>query len=458
MEMNTSTLLFTPSSTSSGGGTSSSIGLEYQSLIESLPVQLQQRLEERRQKIVQEVEAFKELKQRELENFQNELFRTHARDQQRKQQRAASSAAKSKANLQAIKLKSSLKSGGGEGGNNNNNRIKRVRNVGDKKRVTFALGKDLPPVSPRDDVEVIEAQPEAVKTESDYFRLPTRLSNLHVTGNGGVVEQADGHANDDSPRNEAPHTPDDVVMTTVPAHDEHPSATITYGGPIFTTPAPASLNSWNQRSFSTTIPKENLDLDSDDVFALDETLHATSFHETPITFKRSPLQRVSSFTDSFNSSANSFQRLPVSRYKFQHHDDDDHDDDDGLVPVESKWMGNQATFHGPTQSNVLAVPVKQGSDSNASSFENDVAGDTGGSNFGSSLPIEIEIQPSSLRRSSFASRSIYDDTTEMGLSGSVLGEDEESQLEKIKNFENPRRLSFSDRIIWEEHVGSVVDR
>ncbi|KAK9247829.1 hypothetical protein V1506DRAFT_512041 [Lipomyces tetrasporus] len=459
------------------GSTPSSVNSLSAEQVNSLPEELQQKLDARRELILREIEIFREHKLREFDLFQNEILRAFAREQQL--QGIASKGSKSDQSLVGLSIPSSLK-----GGSN-----KRQRN-GDKKKVMFRLAEEIPPVSPGADIVLDKSSPQVVSgtTEVDYFQLPSKLSAMSVNvldePEEEMIEHADAVVEDTDEKEfvekrieraslpavasdesadtetESLRTPEDEGMT-VPSL---PGETLGLNNhkAMMSSSAPSSYLGFDKRaqvhqtsSHTTPIHDERSDSESDDVFVLDETLHASTNVERP-SFRRSG-GKVSSFSDLY-SAGGPFARQS-SEYPFSEHDDQRVT----ITSAPSGWMGNSASFHTQTPQSQLAVPIphqNRSNDSNLSSFDEDLDGnivDAGIATFGSSLPIEIDPKPGIIRRMSKDSR-LHDDSGEMGLPGGVLGEDEEYQVEKIKSFENPERLSFSRRMVWEQHVGSHQGR
>ncbi|KAK9373524.1 uncharacterized protein V1513DRAFT_448981 [Lipomyces chichibuensis] len=444
--------------------------------VNQLPETLQRKLDARRELILREIEAFKEHKLREFDLFQNELWRTFAREQ--KQQEIASNRPKSYLSPGIHSIPSSLK------GNN-----KRQRN-GEKKKVMFILAEEIPPVSPGADIVPDKSSPAAVPgpTDVDYFQLHAKMSVMSVSAldesEEELIEDADAlvevtaemeyvekraersswpaAASDESADTETEflRTPEDEDMKVASLPRETPELGKHNG--MLSSSAPSSYLGFNNRSHPkqppnqfTPIQYERFDAESDDVFALDESLHFASDVERP-SFRRTG-GKLTSFADLY-SAGGPFAPQSSSGYPFSQGDDRV-----TMTSAPSGWTGNSASFHTQAPVSNLAVQILHqdgGSDSNLSSLDEDLDGniaDAGISTFGSSLPIEIDAQPGIIRRLSKDSR-LHDDSGEMGLPGGVLGEDEEYQLEKIKSFENPDRLSFSRRIMWEQHVGSHQGR
>ncbi|KAK9487421.1 hypothetical protein V1527DRAFT_460516 [Lipomyces starkeyi] len=458
------------------GSTPSSVNSLSVEQVNSLPETLQRKLNARRELILREIETFKEHKLREFDLFQNELWRTFAREQ--KQQEIASNRPKSYLSLGSHSIPSSLK------GNN-----KRQRN-GEKKKVMFRLAEEIPPVSPGADIVPDTSSPAVVPgpTDVDYFQLHAKMSVMSLSAldepEEEMIEDADALVEDAAEmefaekraeRSSLPavasdksadtetnflRTPKDENVNVpslpgeIPEHGKHNG--------MLSSSAPSSYLGFNKRAHSnhppnqfTPIHGERFDAESDDVFALDESLHFSSDVQRP-SFPRSG-GKLTSFSDLY-ATGGPFAPQSSSGYAFSQ--------GDGRVTITSApsgWTGNSASFHTQAPLSNLAVPIPPqngGSDSNLSSLDEDLDGnmaDAGISTFGSSLPIEIDPQPGIIRRLSKDSR-LHDDSGEMGLPGGVLGEDEEYQLEKIKSFENPDRLSFSRRIMWEQHVGSHQGR
>ncbi|KAK9330816.1 hypothetical protein V1520DRAFT_108498 [Lipomyces starkeyi] len=460
--------------TGSTPGSVNSLSVEQ---VNSLPETLQRKLNARRELILREIETFKEHKLREFDLFQNELWRTFAREQ--KQQEIASNRPNSYLSPGSHSIPSSLK------GNN-----KRQRN-GEKKKVMFRLAEEIPPVSPGADIVPDTSSPAVVPgpTDVDYFpQLHAKMSVMSLSAldepEEEMIEDADALVEDTAEmefvekraeRSSLPavasdesadtdtdllRTPEDENMKVRSLPGEMPELGKHNG--MLSSSAPSSYLGFNKRSHSkhpsnqfTPIQGERFDTESDDVFVLDESLHFSSDVERP-SFRRSG-GKLTSFSDLY-SAGGPFAPQSSSGYAFSQ--------GDGRVTITSApsgWTGNSASFHTQAPLNNLAVPIPQqngGSDSNLSSLDEDLDGNmanAGISTFGSSLPIEIDPQPGIIRRLSKDSR-LHDDSGEMGLPGGVLGEDEEYQLEKIKSFENPDRLSFSRRIMWEQHVGSHQGR
>ncbi|KAK9324064.1 hypothetical protein V1517DRAFT_318648 [Lipomyces orientalis] len=444
--------------------------------VNSLPDELQQKLDARRELILREIEIFKEHKLREFDLFQNEILRAFAQ-----QQGIASKGPKPDQSVGGLSIPSSLK-----GGSN-----KRQRN-GDKKKVMFRLAEEISPVSPGADIVLDKSSPHVVSGTTEvehYFQLPSKLSAMSMNAldepEEEMIEDADAVvedkyekefvekrveraslpavASDESAdtETESLRTPEDEAMT-VPSLPGEPQGLSNHKG-MMSSSAPSSYLGFSKRAHvhqtstqTTPIHEERSDSESDDVFALDETLHSSSYVERP-SFRRSG-GKVSSFSDLY-SAGGPFARQS-SEYPFDQRDDRRVT----ITSAPSGWTGNSASFHTQAPQSQLAVPIPQqngSNDSNVSSFDEDLDGniaEAGIATFGSSLPIEIDPKPGIIRRMSKDSR-LHDDSGEMGLRGGVLGEDEEYQVEKIKSFENPERLSFSRRMVWEEqHVGSHQGR
>ncbi|KAK9368075.1 hypothetical protein V1509DRAFT_565422 [Lipomyces kononenkoae] len=447
----------------------------------SLPEPLQRKLDARRQLILREIEAFKEQKIRELELFQSELWRTFSREQyQHHQQEHEAASTQPLSTTRDLHIPSSLK------GTN-----KRQRN-GQKKKVMFRLSEDISPVSPGADVasDTSSQLVESDATETDYFHLPAKMSIMSVDDldepEEEMIENADEVVEDALEVEIVSKTADNARGTPVPGDESGDAETELLTsevvenvkvpsfsdepaelGPshidMVSSSAPASSLRFNQRMQTkhfvtqfTPIQDIEFDAESDDVFSLDETLHFSSQVDRP-SFRRSS-GKVSSFSDLY-AAGGPFAPQPNSGYPFGRNDDERVT----ITSAPSGWIGNSASFQtqAPSNNRAIAIPQQQGgSDSNMSSLDEDFDGtvaDGDTSTFGSSLPIEIERRPGVIDRLSKDSR-LHDDSGEMGLRGGVLGEDEEYQLEKIKSFENPERLSFSRRIMWEQHVGSHQDR
>ncbi|KAK9237106.1 hypothetical protein V1525DRAFT_183871 [Lipomyces kononenkoae] len=464
-----------------GSSTISSLSGLSAEQVNSLPETLQRKLEARREGIWREIEAFKEHKLREFDLFQNELWRsfsTEQQQQQQQQQEIASNQSNSYVTAQSPSIPSSLK------GSN-----KRQRN-GEKKKVMFRLAEEIPPVSPGADV-VLDTSSQLVEsdtTEADYVHLPAMMSIMSMDAldepEEEMIENADAVVEDAPEVEFVTNRADDNSRPSVPSDDSADAETenltteddnmkvpsisddaaeLGRSNAMLSSSAPTPSLRFDKRmqtkdfvtQFTPVPDASKFDTDSDDVFSLDESLHFSSHVDRP-TFRRSG-GKVSSFSDLY-SDGGPFAPQPSSGYAFGQGDDLRVT----ITSAPSGWTGNSASFHTQAPSTNRTIPIPQqhvGGDSNVSSLDEDFDGamtDGGISTFGSSLPIDIDRQPGVMHRLSEDSR-LHDDSGEMGLRGGVLGEDEEYQLEKIKSFENPERLSFSRRIIWEQHVGSHLD-
>ncbi|KAK9447047.1 uncharacterized protein V1518DRAFT_110546 [Limtongia smithiae] len=326
---------------------------------------------------------------------------------------------------------------------------------GEKKKVMFNLGEKIPLVSPASDLmlptEVVVADSNA---DAQYFKLPAHMAKLDlddefvgtsVLGSGRFV----------SGRSEAAAS-ETLAFETYPTLYRHVSDSMVV------------TISENEKSgplkFTTTGARPAGDDDGDDVmFHLDETLSPRGSPPSTSSFVKPPsfrfqVGRSQSFTD-YNPSA----------WKTE-----------AKAATQSGWTGNQASFQTSATNRVgssgslnmaLAGATNESDEVPASTpavniggpskpistvpvvpKEDSAAADVVSlSTYGSSAPIEIDVPSAPLGR--FGSRSLHDNSGEMGLPGGMLGEDEEYQLLKMRSLENPNNLSFSHRIIWEDKIG-----
>ncbi|KAK7205486.1 hypothetical protein BZA70DRAFT_160020 [Myxozyma melibiosi] len=457
-----------------------------------IPKSIQRQLDDRLEKIQREIKAYQEFKAREFESYRNDLVGQYLQKNKQQEKDAAASSVAATATATAgtkrlsradSTIQSSLK------GNS-----KRQRN-GEKKKVMFRLNDEIPPVSPDSDLLLPVDAGSDDETNVQYFQLPDKMSLLNMSAEMSdepeeemiedttelqtssppsrpTVEQSGlasslGSSHSYGSLGVRSLAPEQTLPTTSVSLSTDPISSSYRGGirrtsqnrqPLKLQPSPVRTPSAEQ------IRREST-FDDDDVFALDENLdshgnnNTSSFAEP--SFRVQIGSRSTSFTDNFHSAFASSSDAP-----------------------QSGWVGHSVSLHTPNRSpvtdtfqmdddlpfdggsNALSIPVPMGmqSGSPASSYDDneedthDVPTTLSGSAYGSSLPIEIGTpMSSSVRRSS---RELVDDSGgEMGLPGGVLGDDEEYKLEKLKSVDNPDRLSFSHRIIWEEHVaGSLRNR
>ncbi|KAK9469802.1 hypothetical protein V1512DRAFT_257047 [Lipomyces arxii] len=390
--------------------------------IESLPESLQQKLNIRRSQLLHEIESFREHKLREFDAYQKDILRNFTKQRQQEEQ------SKQPICITDAAIPSSLK------GSN-----KRQRN-GEKKKVMFMFPEESSPVSPRAEIIADPPSPALDSMETTTFELPAQMSRLSVDD---LDDDDDAMIEDVSVSIPSPRTSNQSA--TVASEVELSSSLLSSSlGSMPSRPIP-QYSSFNSRPRPQTnyslIPEEPAyGSDSDDVFALDESLNSLSTRKKP--------GRITSFSEKFGSQANA-----------QSHFDKEDQDMGPYMSTHSGWTGN-SSFHSKqkpgTVSNELPFPGEKKNDStDVSSFEDDtVAADAGILTFGSSVPIEISMSPFMSRRPLSRDGHLDDDSSAMGVRGGVLGDDEEYQIERIKSYDNPDRLSFSHRIMWEQHVGS----
>ncbi|KAK9381737.1 uncharacterized protein V2V93DRAFT_367711 [Kockiozyma suomiensis] len=447
-----------------------------------LPKSLQRQVDARLEKIQREIKAFQEFKQREFESYRNEVVGAYL--QQKRQAESATldnaasvSAGTKRLNRSASTMRSSMKGSS-----------KRQRN-GEKKKVMFMLNDEIPPVRPDSDLMLPVEAASDDDTDVQYFQLPSQMSSLSMTNEMAkdaqeeLIEDA-SRANTDTTYASVSFSGSsdknmfgDTEVASLPSV-QSPAVSVANG---FPDPAALPYSGGTRRSSVTRQPLQlqptatpqtpsaeqihrESTFDYDDVFALDESLGShTAASFTEPTFKVQLGSRTPSFTDQFHSA---FASSESNRKT--------------ISTPQSGWVGHSVSLHTPNRSPVtdpfqmdddipfqsnatLSVPIPHGAnaDSNSSSYDDDlgVLPDTdnvSGSAYGSSLPIEIGTpMSSSVRRSS---RDLEDIDGGMGMSAGDIGEDEEHKLQKIKSVDNPDRLSFSHRIIWEEHVAGSLKR
>ncbi|KAK9456183.1 hypothetical protein V1511DRAFT_457332 [Dipodascopsis uninucleata] len=426
--------------------------------LSSLPEILQRKLDLRRDQVTREIEAFRDRKLREFDIYQNELLRSFAHQQLR----AVTIKGRPTFKLPPSALRpSSLKGANG------------VKRSGDKKKVMFILSQEIPPVSPGTDIILATES-----SDGGYFDLPVRMSDLSVTS--AIDEEPDEEMIEDT-----------SIETTKLGSNDHSNA----AGTIVTQRTTNNLKEIRQQfhdisivptsvhaeytdsglvdspsskvspkprptiiaKFESSDKMDTRDSDSDYMFELDENLNDSD--SVGSTWNGSRRFRSVSYSDrhEFGSQDNSLtnteldsrsamsKSLPSTGDKY------------------SKWIGNNASFQVSKNSFKKTGDLSENDISNPSSLDEDIeTNDTyfndtveiqTASNYGSSLPIEINSRGGF---NSFAAkeRNIHDDSGEMGVRGGVLVDDDEFQIESIKSIDNPDNLSFSRRFMWEQHVGS----
>ncbi|KAK9461669.1 uncharacterized protein V1516DRAFT_247507 [Lipomyces oligophaga] len=482
---------------------------------QSLPPHLHRKLEARREKVHRDIKMYRETKLRELESYRTELLRAHLRAEQQlaleNEHIEGTDSATASSKPARLLPPSSLKGASGT--------KRQRTSSDKKKRVMFKIADDIDPVRPDADVLLDIAGPMGSPTaqlnaQANLFALPVDLQAMSLSGNSNVNTSSTLEIKrQDIGQAPIPGAFGSLLSASLQRDNQAMTNAISNARSSYwySTPQTSDLANVTAQPLTANahLPISGVKsdaFDSDDIFALDDhiapsdsqasnsqtvtqtlahsTGAGTTAFSTPSLLRRTSSQ--SSFADphlsAFSSASDSQRPTGWQGHNLRATQKSNvrsfssgglftstaSDSIPSLTHPAADLNGN---IKSAAQS-IRIISPEQDVDEADPTFQSNspvkeppaemdlddaMIDDIDETTYGSSAPIEITPMVGSLnsiRRLSKESAS-NEATGEMGMPGGVMGDDEEYQLEKIKSVENPDRLSFSHRIIWEEHVGGA---